>query len=192
MKEWKPVPARCVPMRRGKIYEMSGNKCQIQCVQKMADAVGTGERIWQLRNRLKRIFKRRLNYLMNWLSELKKTAGNPSTMLREKEKENLLQPGDLVRVRTKREIQSTLDRWNQLKKCSFMEEMWPYCGTTQRVFKQIKKFLDERDYLLKKCNGIVILEGVFCEGTKDFGPCDRSCFFFWREEWLEKIDNKEN
>ena len=70
-----------------------------------------------------------------------------------------------------------------------MEEMWPYCGTTQKVFKRVEKFLDERDYLLKKCRGIVILEGIFCEGTKDFGQCDRSCFFFWREEWLEKIDN---
>jgi hypothetical protein len=26
-----------------------------------------------------------------------------------------------------------------------------------------------------------------CQGTKDFGRCDRSCFFFWREEWLEKL-----
>ena len=34
---------------------------------------------------------------------------------------------------------------------------------------------------------IVILDGVICEGTKDFGICDRACFYFWRVEWLEKI-----
>jgi hypothetical protein len=35
---------------------------------------------------------------------------------------------------------------------------------------------------------VAILDGVICNGTEDFGPCDRSCFFFWREEWLEKVD----
>ena len=98
----------------------------------------------------------------------------------------LLKPGDLVQVKSKAEIQATLNRWNQLKRCAFMEEMGPYCGTTQRVFKRVEKFLDERDYLMKKCKGIIILEGVYCEGTRDFGACDRSCFFFWREEWLKK------
>jgi hypothetical protein len=97
-----------------------------------------------------------------------------------------LKSGDKVKVRSIEEIKGTLNRWNQLKGCSFMEEMWPYCGTTQRVLKMVEKFLDERDYLKKKCRGIIILEGVMCQGTKDFGLCDRSCFFFWREEWLEK------
>ena len=41
--------------------------------------------------------------------------------------------------------------------------------------------------LFQKSNGIVILENVICQGTIDFGKCDRSCFYFWREEWLEKI-----
>jgi hypothetical protein len=44
--------------------------------------------------------------------------------------------------------------------------------------KRARKFLDERDYKVKECCGIVILEGITCEGTKDFGDCDRSCFFF--------------
>ena len=68
-----------------------------------------------------------------------------------------------------------------------MQEMLPYCGTNQKVFKRVEGFLDERDYLMKRCNGIVILQGVICNGTRDFAKCDRSCYFFWREEWLEKI-----
>jgi len=98
-----------------------------------------------------------------------------------------LKPGDWVIVKSKEEIKETVNNWNQLKGCAFMEEMWPYCGTKQRVLKRVERFLDERDYLVKKCKGIVLLEGVMCQGTKDFGPCDRSCFYFWREEWLEKI-----
>jgi len=51
-----------------------------------------------------------------------------------------------------------------------------------------EKFLDEHDYLMKKCKGILILDGVMCQATKDFGPRDRSCFFFGREEWLKRME----
>jgi hypothetical protein len=152
----------------------------------MAEPLSAGEVLWQKRNRLRRILKRRKNYVLNTFQGKGK---KPEMMARAKLPSEKLQAGDFVRVRSKEEIESTLDKWNQLKRCSFMEEMWPYCGTEQRVVKRVQKFLDERDYLLKKCNGIVILENVFCEGTKDFGGCDRTCFFFWREEWLEKLES---
>jgi hypothetical protein len=103
--------------------------------------------------------------------------------------ESIIQAGDLVRVRSMEEIQATLNVWGISKGCMFMPgEMSPYCGTAQRVFKRMSRFVDERDYHVKKCNGIILLEGLHCQGTTDFGQCDRSCFFFWREEWLEKID----
>ena len=99
-----------------------------------------------------------------------------------------LQAGDLVLVRPEAEIRATLNPWGILKGCMFMPEMLPYCGTTQRVFKRMERFMDERDYHVKKSSGIILLEGLHCQGTSDYGRCDRSCFYFWREEWLEKID----
>ena len=99
-----------------------------------------------------------------------------------------LKAGDLVQVRPREEIQATLNPWGQLKGCMFMPEMLPYCGTTQRVLKRLERFVDERDYHVKKSQGIVLLEGLNCQGTSDYGRCDRACFYFWREEWLEKID----
>lgn len=96
-------------------------------------------------------------------------------------------PGDPVRVRSQNEIEETLNVLGQLKGCSFMEEMRPFCGTTQKVLKPVNRFIDERDHKLKKCKGIVLLENALCQGTHKLGPCDRSCFFFWRVEWLEKI-----
>jgi hypothetical protein len=99
-----------------------------------------------------------------------------------------LKAGDLVRIRSREEIQATLDYWKELKGCLFFPEMWAYCGTTQRVLKPVRRIVDERDYQVKKCKGVVLLEEAICEGTELFGSCDRSCFFFWREEWLEKID----
>jgi hypothetical protein len=95
--------------------------------------------------------------------------------------------GEIVRVRSEDEIRATLDRWNELKGCAFIDEMAEYCGTTQRVFKSVKRFVDERDYQAKKVRGIVLLEGAICNGTAYYGKCDRSCLYFWREEWLERI-----
>ena len=167
---------------------MSLNNCQIKCLGKMSEPLATIEAILQGRNHIKRILKRRWNYLINFVSRPTCAENTTLDMATTRSGSNGFQCGDLVRVRSREEIRATLNQWNQLKGCSFMEEMWQYCATTRRVLKRVEKFLDERDYLIKRCNGIVLLEGVFCEGTKDFGPCDRTCFFFWREEWLEKIE----
>jgi hypothetical protein len=103
--------------------------------------------------------------------------------------ENPLNKGDMVRVRLKEEIMSTLDPFKELKGCAFLPEMHQYCSTEQRVFKVMERFMDERDYKLKKTRGLILLENNFCTGTPVFGKCDRSCFLFWREEWLEKIQS---
>ena len=100
----------------------------------------------------------------------------------------LLQAGDRVRVRSQEEIRATLDPWGELKNCRYMDSMWQYCGTQQRVLKPVERFVDERDYRLKKSSGIVLLENLMCQGTPDYGRCDRSCYYFWRVEWLEKMD----
>ena len=159
--------------------------CQLTGLSRIHESLSTFESTWQLRNRLKRIAKRRLRYALNWLSKSKEEQNAPSASAAYVTVE-ALQVGDLVQVRSREQIQGTLDRWNWLKGCDVMEEMWPYCGTTQRVLKRVEN-LDERDYRVKRCKGIVLLEEVRCEGTVDYGSCDRCCYYFWREEWLEKI-----
>ena len=170
---------------------MHNKKCLLHDLGDIAEPLHRWERIYQRRNRAKRIIKRRLRYVQNVFSEI---TGRNKKLLHTSTEESTkilnLKPGDLVRIKSREEIQSTLNRWDSLKGCAFMEEMWPYCGTIQHVFKRVNKFLDERTYLVRKCKGIVLLEGVICHGTNDFGQCDRSCFLFWREEWLEKIDTE--
>ena len=95
--------------------------------------------------------------------------------------------GDLVKVRSWDAIQATLDPFKELKGCAFLPEMQQYCGTTQRVLQVMERFLDERDYKVKKVRGIILLEDVICRGTPVFGRCDRCCHLFWRVEWLEKV-----
>ncbi|OPY14204.1 MAG: hypothetical protein A4E66_00458 [Syntrophus sp. PtaB.Bin001] len=161
--------------------------CQLPSLPVLAEGPGFPEIFWQRRNRIRRVVKRRLIYFRNFISDLIDTRAMPFPRVVESEEKRGLKTGDRVRVRSAAEIRQTLDHWNSVKGCSFMEEMWPYCDTEQTVLKEVKRFLDERDYLIKKCSRIVILDGVMCQGTRDFGACDRSCFFFWREEWLEKV-----
>jgi hypothetical protein len=98
-----------------------------------------------------------------------------------------LQVGERVRVRSREEILATLDPFKELKGCAFLPQMFKYCGTEQRVLRSMQRFMDERDYKMKKVRGVVLLENVICNGTAAFGECDRCCFLFWREEWLERL-----
>ena len=133
-----------------------------------------------------RRFKTYTNNLVNWLYQISGRSTRlaapaaATTAVR-------LQAGDWVRVRSTIEINATLNHWRQLKGCTFMSEMAQYCDTNQRVAKRLERFVDERDLRVKKVQGVVLLEGVQCQGTADFGRCDRFCYLFWREEWLEKI-----
>jgi hypothetical protein len=166
---------------------MNSLNCQMTCLPDMAQPSGLIDKLMYVYRRLKRFTRRRMNYLKNKLSSPSKIA-KPFSM-RKVEPEIPIMPGDWVKVRSREEIQLTLNEWNTLKGCTFLEEMGDYCGITCKVYKRVEHFLDERDYRMKRCRGIVFLEGVICEGTIDFGKCDRSCFFFWREEWLEKLDS---
>jgi hypothetical protein len=98
--------------------------------------------------------------------------------------------GELVRVRSREEIISTLNPFMELKGCTFLPQMYQYCGTQQHVLKSMRHFVDERDYKLRSVHGVVLLQDVICHGTGTLGPCDRCCFLPWREEWLQRTSTE--
>jgi hypothetical protein len=168
--------------------------CQLPCVPKFSTGVADFQDKPALLS-----FKRSLAYPWNTYVKkfLKKLYYKSAPSARESSRQDAvkafmhvspLKKGDLVKVRSKEEIMSTLDPFQELKGCAFLIEMHQYCGTEQRVFKPMERFMDERDYKVKKTRGLILLENNFCSGTPVFGKCDRSCFLFWREEWLEKIE----
>lgn len=113
----------------------------------------------------------------------------PSEELAAEIRPTSLKAGDQVRVRSMEEIEKTLNHMKQTKGCAFIQDvMAPYCGTLQHVLKPMERFVDERELRVKKCRGLILLDGVMCQGTTAYGRCDRSCFVFWREEWLQKVD----
>jgi hypothetical protein len=163
--------------------------CQIFCLPRMAQPIGIIDNFQYIYRRTKRFLKRRLIYMRNrFASTLFRKNNVNSVEINGNFAAMNIQAGDFVHIKSKDVIRATLNNWNNLKGCAFLEEMSPYCSTNQRVYKRVERFLDERDYHMKKCHGLVILEGVFCHGTVDFGKCDRTCYFFWREEWLEKLE----
>jgi hypothetical protein len=155
-------------------------ECQLKRMLETSEKPSVFFYLGQRARKVKVTILRRARYSLKWIARNNRGAAGNNNV-------SSLRAGDLVRIRSKKEIEKTLDGCGELKGCGFMEEMWKYCDTKQRVLKPVKRFLDERDYLMKKCNGIVILENLICEGTKAFGSCDRHCHYFWREEWLEKV-----
>lgn len=102
-----------------------------------------------------------------------------------------LKPGDLVRVRSAEFIRSTLDEKGGHRGCGFGLGMYQYCGKELRVAKVVNRFFDEARWRMLKARNIVLLEGVHCDGSgsSETQGCDRMCFYFWRTEWLEKIED---
>jgi hypothetical protein len=99
-----------------------------------------------------------------------------------------LQPGELVRIKRKQEIESTLDRNNGNRGLSFDPEMLWYCGREARVLRRVERTIDERTgkllHLKRPC---VVLEGVTCRGAYH-RCCPRADYPYWREIWLERVE----
>jgi hypothetical protein len=99
-----------------------------------------------------------------------------------------LQPGDLVRIKSKEEIEATLDVTNHNRGLSFDNEMSNYCGRTARVRGRVNRLIEESNgKMLNLKSDCIILENVVCAG--DYHRfCPRAIFPYWREVWLEKVD----
>jgi hypothetical protein len=98
-----------------------------------------------------------------------------------------LQPGEIVRIKSKEQIEATLNADRLNRGMGFEEEMARYCGHTARVQARVTKCLDEKTgEMLTMKNPCIVLEGVVCGGVHN-GSCPRQFVPFWREIWLERV-----
>jgi hypothetical protein len=99
-----------------------------------------------------------------------------------------LEPGDLVRIKSKDEIVATLDRTNRNRGLTFDGEMADYCGRTARVRARVNRLIEESTGEMIEINSdCIILEGVVCVG--DYHRfCSRGIYPYWREIWLERVN----
>lgn len=94
--------------------------------------------------------------------------------------------GQLVEVRSAREIAATLDVDGKLDGVPFMPEMANQCGRRFRVFRRADITCVE-GHGLRRMNGAVFLEDVRCDGSAHDG-CQRRCLIFWKEAWLKPVE----
>jgi len=110
-----------------------------------------------------------------------------------------LRAGDLVAVRELPEILKTLDANGTLDELPFMLEMLEYCGKRFRVLNRVVQSTIDGAFLAShteswvrefRNNDVVILQGARCSGAEHNG-CQRGCAIFWKEAWLEKVDDAD-
>ena len=98
-----------------------------------------------------------------------------------------LRPGELARVRSAAEIFSTLDEDGTLDGVPFMPEMVKYCGQVFPVAQRADKTC-AGDGVVRRMHNTVHLRGLRCDGSAH-GGCQAACLVFWKEAWLERIEN---
>jgi hypothetical protein len=98
-----------------------------------------------------------------------------------------LRTGELVEIRSEREILATLDDKGMLDALPFMPEMLAYCGQRVRVYKRADKTCDtiERSGGRRMTN-TVHLADLRCDGQAH-GGCQAGCMLFWKEAWLKRV-----
>ncbi len=102
-----------------------------------------------------------------------------------------LQPGELVRVKSREEIAKTLSPQGRNKGLWFDREMLPFCGREFRVRQRVHRFVDERDgRLVELKTDAITLDGAVCSGERSLRRwfCPRALFPYWRECWLERVE----
>ena len=101
-----------------------------------------------------------------------------------------LQPGEWVRVKSRAEIQTTLNDKGNNRGLSFDREMLPFCGHVFHVRQRVEQLIDERDgRMIELASDCVTLDGAVCSGERSTCRwfCQRALFPYWREGWLERI-----
>jgi hypothetical protein len=106
-----------------------------------------------------------------------------------------LQPGERVRIKSKEEIELTLDVVGKNRGMYYGEELSPYCGSVRTVTKTVTQFIDEATGVMRYTKTpCVMLDGAVCkaEYSRCRLLCPREINSWWREAWLERVDGLEN
>jgi hypothetical protein len=107
-----------------------------------------------------------------------------------------LQPGECVRVRPLREIETTLSSKLRNRGMWFDVEMVQYCGKgPYRVLSRVDRIINEKTGEMTNLpNPCIILDDVTCSGNylyqRMFSP--RNEYPYWREIWLERVSETDS
>ena len=98
-----------------------------------------------------------------------------------------LRSGDIVEVRSAREILATLDDRAALDTLPFMPEMLRFSGQRFRVSRRADKTCDTIHQTGgRRMKATVHLDDLRCDGEAH-GGCQAGCLLFWKEAWLRRV-----
>jgi hypothetical protein len=97
-----------------------------------------------------------------------------------------LRPGEWVQVKSEAEILATLNKDGKNRGLLFTNEMRSYFGKRLRVFKRVERIFLEESRQNRRLKNTVLLDGVYCTGVEM--ECDKACFLFWKEVWLQRAE----
>lgn len=105
-----------------------------------------------------------------------------------------LRPGELVRIKSKDEIEETLDDRGNNRGLFFDWEMIPYCDRVFKVRRRVSRIIDEvTGRMLDMKQPCIVLEEVVC--NSEYSPCRLNCPRaippYWREIWLERVEDDQ-
>jgi hypothetical protein len=92
-----------------------------------------------------------------------------------------------VRIKSKHEIEQTLNAEFKNRGLWFDKEMTRFCGGEHRVRARVNRQIDERTgKMMTFTNPCITLEDVTATGEyHEFAPLDER--IYWREIWLERV-----
>lgn len=97
-----------------------------------------------------------------------------------------LKVGERVRIRSRREIEATLDQHNKNRGLLFDAEDATWCGSSTTVVDRVHRFVDdETGRMVEIKSDCVMLDGAGCRGEY-WRMCSRGLPTYWREIWLER------
>ena len=110
-----------------------------------------------------------------------------------------LQPGEVVRIKSRAQIAETLDHWGRNRGMGICLEVTRYCGGGAEVRNRVHRIIDEKTGKMREMRNTVILQNVRgpwmrrgreCLCYRELGDCPRGELMFWREIWLERVTDR--
>ena len=149
---------------------------------------------WRFSTTMTRIVLGEIGRRLHLIPRGELTAHDPSAGPAETPPPRWLEPGSLVQIRSKQEIEPTLDPTGRNKGLFFdRREMLPFCGKTFPIKSRVERFVDEKTgKLIQLKSDCYILDGVVCSGNRSSGKwfCRRAIYSYWREAWLEPVTDE--
>lgn len=96
-----------------------------------------------------------------------------------------LKPGEIVEVKSREEIASTINVYGQNRGLTIDYEMLRHSGRRFRVLQRVDRIILETSGKMREIQNTVLLEGNACEGVCK-RACSRASFPMWREAWLKR------